>query len=78
MRRRSISVHPINARREAYGEFHRLMTQMLEDDEKFVSYLRMKQDKFDQLLKPVSEDLTKTATNFCKPSSPEERLVFTL
>ena len=58
MRRRSMSVHPINARREALGEFHHLMPEMREDDEKCVSYLRMKQDKFDQLLDLCSEDLS--------------------
>ena len=47
MRRRSMSVHPINARREALDEFHHLMPQMREDYEKFVSYLRMKYEKFD-------------------------------
>ncbi|GFS26604.1 2-oxoglutarate dehydrogenase E1 component [Elysia marginata] len=59
---------------KALGEFYHLMAQMQDDDEKFVSYLRMKQDKFDQLLNLVSEDLTKTATNICKLISPEERL----
>lgn len=75
---RRYGVHPINQERKKFGEFHHLYPKLRQYPDKFFSYARMSIETFDFLLNKVKEDLTKQVTNFCRPISPEERLIVTL
>ncbi|GFS03487.1 hypothetical protein ElyMa_006472200 [Elysia marginata] len=71
-------VHKVHQCRGKYGEYHHLMDQVLLDEEKCLSYVRMKPTTFQLLLDKVGPYLEKRTTNFRKPLSPEERLIITL
>lgn len=78
LNRRRYWVHKINQCRSMYGEYHHLFEQVLSDDEKCLSYIRMKSSTFKRLLDKVGPFLQKRTTNFRKPLPPGERLVITL
>ena len=71
-------VHGINKRRATFGEYHHLMEDVLYDEEKCLSYIRMKPATFQLLLDKVGPYIQKNTTNFRKPLSPKERLIITL
>lgn len=71
-------VHKINESRETFGEYHHLMDDVISDEEKCISYLRMKPVTFQLLLDKIGPYIEKRTTNFRKPLSPKERLVITL
>ena len=75
LNRRRYWVHKIHQCRPTYGEYHHLLEQVLSDDEKCLSYIRMKSSTFKRLLDKVGPFLQKRTTNFRKPLPPEERLV---
>lgn len=75
---RLMSIHPINKLRNVCGEYHHLMPQLRQDEQKFKEYFRMDTSTFDYLLDTCSGELLKETTNFRKPITPEERLVVTL
>ena len=74
-KKRRLWVHEINEARSEYGEYHHLMPQLREDEEKFRDYFRMSSSTFDSLLEYIKEDITKQNTNFRNSISAEERLV---
>ncbi|GFR66223.1 nuclease harbi1-like protein [Elysia marginata] len=76
-RRRKYWVHRIFKRRERFGEYHHLVDEILNDEEKCISYLRMR-PPFHMLLDMVGPAIEKRTTNFRRPLSSRERLVITL
>ena len=50
-------IHPINDARETLGEFHHLFPDLIQDNERFKSYLRMDISTFQTILQFVEEDL---------------------
>ena len=71
-------VHPMNANRHVYGEYHRTFQEIRQYEERFYRYMRMKTETFDYILSEVQEVLTKQRTNFKDPIGPEQKLVITL
>ena len=59
LNRRRYWVHQINQRRPQFGEYHHLMVQVLSDEEKCLSYIRMKPSTFQLLLEKVRPYLEK-------------------
>ena len=49
----TLLVHKINQRRSKYGEYHHLMKQVLSEEEKCLSYIRMTPSTFQLLLQRV-------------------------
>lgn len=91
LRRRRFGIHPINRRRQALGEFHKLVPQLRDDPARFKDYFRLKPNQFDLLLELLHNRLAHKNTptphkNQCRlvkrsqraPLSPEERLAITL
>ena len=64
LNRRRYWVHKIHQCRPTYGEYHHLFEQVLSDDEKCLSYIRMKSSTFKRLLDKVGPFLQKRTTNF--------------
>ena len=60
-------VHPINIRRETYGEFHHLFEDLKKDEERFKVYFRMNLQSFQTILGYLYTDLQKYCTNFRDP-----------
>ncbi|GFO03112.1 hypothetical protein PoB_002961700 [Plakobranchus ocellatus] len=77
-RRQKYWVHGIFKRRERYGEYHHLVDKILNDEEKCMSYLRMRPSTFRVLLEMVGPAIEKRTTNFRRPLSQRECLVITL
>lgn len=50
LRGRRFGIHPINRRRLALGEFHKLVPQLRDDPVRFKEYFRLKPEQFDHLL----------------------------
>ena len=46
-------VHKTNQRRSKYGEYHHLMKQVLSEEEKCLSYIRMTPSTFQLLLQKI-------------------------
>lgn len=76
--RRRYWVHKIFQRRNTFGEFHHLIDEVLNDEDKCISYIRMKPTTFFLLHDKVGPSIEKRETNFRKPLSSKERLVITL
>ena len=71
-------VHPINVKRDTYGEFHHLFADLKKDEERFRTYFRMSSETFHLILNLVYLDIEKQETNYRKPIPPDERLALTL
>ena len=65
-RRRRCWIHRINMQREIYGEFYHLVDEVLIDEEKCLSYIRMSPCTFHSLLDLIEPYITKRETNFGK------------
>ena len=66
-RRRRYWIHRINLQREIYGEFYYLVDEVLIDEEKCLSYIRMRPCTFHSLLDLIAPYITIRETNFRKP-----------
>lgn len=77
-RRPKYWMHSIFKRREQFGEYHHLVDEILNDEAKCMSYLRMTPTTFRVLLDMVGPAIEKRTTNFRRPLPPRERLVITL
>ena len=66
-RRRRYWIHRINLQREIYGEFYHLVDEVLIDEEKCLSYIRMRPCTFYSLLDLIAPYITIRETNFQKP-----------
>ena len=62
-----ILIHRINLQREIYGEFYHLVDEVAIDEEKCLSYIRMRPCTFHSLLDLISPYITIRETNFRKP-----------
>lgn len=64
-KQRKYAVHPINTQRGTFVEYHHLMKDLKEDEERFRAYYnyRMLLQIFDTLLDILREDLEKQETN---------------
>ena len=56
---KTFGVHPIQRESETYGEFHHLFEQLIDEEEKFLQYYRMKMQTCTTLLELCREDPTK-------------------
>ena len=77
-KRRRYWIHRINLQRETYGEFYHLVDEVLIDEEKCLSYIRMRSCTFHSLLDLIAPYIPKRETNFRKPIPAKQRLVITL
>ena len=66
-RRRRYWFHRINLQRETYGKFYHLVDEVLIDEEKCLSYIRMRPCTFHSLLDLIAPYTTKRETHFRKP-----------
>ena len=71
-------VHETIQGREALGEFHRLVSELRLDGERFHRYFRVSIQQFDELLRLVGPLIQKKNTNFRSAMSPAQRLAVTL
>ena len=62
-----ILIHRINLQREIYGELYHLVDEVLIDEEKCLSYIRMRPCTFHSLLDLIGPYITIRETNFRKP-----------
>lgn len=67
IRKRKTWIHPINEKREVYGEFHHLFPDLLEHKTKFFKYFRMSKEKFFELHQLLAPEIKKENTNFVDP-----------
>jgi hypothetical protein len=77
-KRRRWWVHPINVKRLDFGEYHHLMPDLRDDEQKFHRYFRMEMEEFDFLLYRLTPFMHTNGSNWRLHLSPEERLVVTL
>lgn len=75
--RRTEWVREIYLKRDEFGEFHHIITDIYNDNNLFYGYLRMKKETFEYILNAIRPNLSKYS-NFRKTISPDERLVVTL
>ncbi|KAJ8020629.1 hypothetical protein HOLleu_11841 [Holothuria leucospilota] len=76
-RQRRWGVHPINRRRKTQGAYHKLVGELLQDEEKFYKYFRTTREQFAQILHYVEKDLIRVG-NSRDTIKPRERLALTL
>ncbi|KAJ8883856.1 hypothetical protein PR048_015711 [Dryococelus australis] len=69
-------IHEINLKREEFGEFHHLFSDLLRDEERSFKYFRMSSAKFVELLRMLP--LQKNETNFRKSILVAEGLAVTM
>ena len=67
-RKRRYWVHPIFQQRETFGEYHHLMQQVLNDEEKCLAYIRMRPDTLKTLLEIIGPHIEKRTTAAIKSS----------
>ena len=65
-RKRKHWVRPVNKDRERDGEFHRLFSKWINDEEIFYNSFRMSIDSFNELYDKIKHDLVKQDTNWRK------------
>lgn len=76
---REYGVHPVNQKRNIFGEYHHLYPDLLGFPQKFRDYTRMEIETFEYILSKIQVRLTKQWTNFVKqPITPREKLIITL
>ena len=66
-RRQRYWIHRINMQREIYGEFYHIVDEVVIDEEKCLSYIRMSPCTFHSLLDLIAPYITKRETNFRNP-----------
>jgi hypothetical protein len=71
-------VHPINEKRNLFGEFSHLVRELRCHEDRFFSYFRMSPENFDHILLKIEPLISKRDTNYRKAISPHERLSLTL
>ena len=71
-------VHDTLRKREQLGEFHHLIRELEEDDERFFQYFRMRPQVFNELLDMIREEITVEETTFRKSIGAKERLAICL
>lgn len=77
-RKRKYWVRPVNKDREQDGEFHRLFSKWVNDEDIFYNSFRMTIDCFNELYDKIKHDLVKQDTNWRKAISAKERLAVCL
>ena len=73
-RRRRYSIYRINLQREIYREFYHLVDEVLIDEEKCLSYIRMRPCTFHSLLDLIAPYITIRELIFENPSLPLSEL----
>ncbi|KAG8316302.1 hypothetical protein J6590_054234 [Homalodisca vitripennis] len=61
---RSKWVHPINKKRENFGEYHHLIRDLKLDDDRFKTYFRLNKDEFEEVLSIIDEDISMSTRMF--------------
>lgn len=77
-KKRKIWVHNICKKRLAFGEFHTLFPDLMEDEAKFFQYFRMSHEKFTALLDILQPEIVRNNTTFREAIGSKERLAVTL
>ena len=67
-------IHPTIERRGELGEFHRLLQEYRNDENRFQSYFRLKPAEFDAILEKISPAVYRMDTNYRRAITPAERL----
>jgi predicted transcriptional regulator len=57
-------VHGVNLRRTKFAEFHHLIKQLREDEDKFKEYFRMNTNQLDNLLSHIKDEIEKKKFNY--------------
>lgn len=73
-----MAVHPILKKRKLEGEYWTLFKELIDDEEKNVSYFRMSRYQFDILLNKIELLISKQDTIFKESLSPKEKLAVCL
>ena len=76
--KRHFWVNNISSSHENFGEFHNLLDDLLNDEERFRRYFRMSSDTFKYILELIHISFKKQNTNIPRSISPEEWLMVTL
>ena len=76
--KREYWVHPINQKREEFGEYHRLCLELREYPDRFYTYFRMTVGQFDELLLLLSASIEGIGCNWRKSISAAQRLAVCL
>ena len=76
--KRNYWVHPMNLRRDQWGEHLKLEEMYNKYPDKFHQYTRMSPPQFDKVLELISSKIHKIDTNWRKSLSPKFRLFVTL
>lgn len=63
-KKRKSWIHNINIKRNTYGEFHHLHSDLLEDERKFFKYYRMTHEKFSELLSLLRPSIERQNSRF--------------
>lgn len=76
-KRRRVWVNEIFRKRKEFGEFQHIWQDLRNNEEKFFSYFRMKEETFNYILNVIKDNITKYC-NFRETISPRERLALTI
>ena len=68
----------IFTQREQFGDFNNLLSELQNDQEQFLRYLRMSPERFSHLLSLVKAKIAKQNSRFRKSITAEELLAVTL
>jgi hypothetical protein len=71
-------VHPINQRREKYGELHKLCEELKSFPQRYFQYFHMTKEQFEILHSLIENKITKEDTNYRKSISMRQRLAVML
>jgi len=77
-KQRLVWIHEVNSRRNALGEYHRLVQELRLDSSRFRQYFWMTQSIFDELLTPTGPLIAKKNPSWKEAIDPGQRLAITL
>ncbi len=73
-RARRMWVHGTIRKRQKYGEYHRLIQELLLEEARFQAYFRLTKGQFELLLRRVGGNISRAHTTIRETISPTERL----
>lgn len=76
--RRKYWVHPINMQRDSFGEYKTLCLELEKYPDKYYSYFRMSQLRFNELLQMIKIRIEAKPNNYRTPIDIKLKLVLTL
>ena len=71
-------VHPYLQTRKTEGEYYTLYRHLIDDEEKFVQYVRINFSTLEMILTEIEPKIKKLNTKFREACSPRQRLMVCL